>query len=336
MTLVWKTPGVVRVTLRPNTICTRSGRPRSELVAQRLLKPGAPGGRAIEDAGVGQLELTDAQAVAVSGALGGGERRWQHAHPAREERLDVGVAQARADRRQRVGVIAGGEAVVQRAELDPGLGGLALGPLVPVEVHPDRVGRVGVGLDERGAPVAVVDVEVVVVDVDRLAAKLEVRVLVVAAVAPAAPRIGLLLGDTDQRHAAATLALGTLQVGVRDVLLAGALLKPHDRDLVVQGEAVDRLNVGAADPAQNRRRRDVATDAIQQKTAPAARRTEAAARNRPGRSGRPSAPAASRDRRVGLRSWPRRYGLLSALEQQGSQRTSRSTADPRARTLVGG
>jgi hypothetical protein len=45
-----------------------------------------------------------------------------------------------------------------------------------VEVDPDRVGRIGAGLDERRAEVAVEDVEVKVLDEDRLAAELEVRV----------------------------------------------------------------------------------------------------------------------------------------------------------------
>jgi hypothetical protein len=104
-----------------------------------------------------------------------------------------------------------------------------------------------------------------VVDIDRLAGELEMRMLVVAAVAPAAPRIGLLLRDADHRHAAAPVALGTPQIRARDVLLAGALREAHDRNLVVQREAVDRLDIAATDPPEDRRRRDVAADTIQQK-----------------------------------------------------------------------
>ena len=50
------------------------GTPEVQLVGDRALKPRAAGGRAIEDAGVRQLQLADRQAIAVACALGGGKR----------------------------------------------------------------------------------------------------------------------------------------------------------------------------------------------------------------------------------------------------------------------
>ena len=115
------------------------------------------------------------------------ERRGQRGLPALEESPHVGGREAVADLRQRRLVLAGGEPVVQRREVDPVLGGPLLGPLVPVQVDPHRERRVGDRLDERRTPVRVADVEVVVVREDRLAAIDEVRMPVRAAVAPPAP-----------------------------------------------------------------------------------------------------------------------------------------------------
>jgi hypothetical protein len=51
------------------------GAPERELVADRLLKPGAPGGGAVEHARIGELELTEAQLVAVAAAAIFGAQR---------------------------------------------------------------------------------------------------------------------------------------------------------------------------------------------------------------------------------------------------------------------
>jgi hypothetical protein len=78
--------------------------------------------------------------------------------------LYVASGQAGADRGERLGVAHLAEAVVELLERDSLALGLALGPLVPVELDPDGEGRVGGGLDERRAPVRVEQVDVVVVD----------------------------------------------------------------------------------------------------------------------------------------------------------------------------
>ena len=69
---------------------------------------------------------------------------------------------------------------------------------------------------------------------------------------------------------------------------------------------VDRVHVGPADLAQHRRRRD-REPAIQQEPDHLPLGHQPRARTPAGTADRPTAPAASRDRRVGLRSWPRWY-----------------------------
>jgi hypothetical protein len=213
--------------------------------------------------------------------------------------MHMRVAQRRADRGEGLGVRAGAKAVVERLERQTLLLCLALGPFVAVKPQPHRIGRVGVGLDKRRAPLPITDVEVVVVDEHRLATELEVRVRVVATLAPATPRIRLLLSDADQHHAEASLPLGRLEIRPGDVLLALVALEAHDGELVVQRELIDRLHIGAADAPQNRRRRDRATRASVQKRHQLTGTTATWAHSPPRTSGPPNAPAASHDRRVG-------------------------------------
>ena len=58
--------------------------------------------------------------------------------------------------------------------------------------------------------------------------------------------------------------LSGLQERACDVLLAVALGKPHQRNVVIEHEAIDRVDILTPDPSQDRRRRDVALHAIQQ------------------------------------------------------------------------
>src|ERR1700739_4151890 len=87
-------------------------------------------------------------------------------------------------------------------------------------------------------PVGIPDIPVIVVGEDRLAAVLEVRVAVRAAVAPPPPRRGALLRDPDHHHPEAPLALGRLEMLARDLLLDIALHKPRHRDLVRDDETL--------------------------------------------------------------------------------------------------
>jgi hypothetical protein len=75
-----------------------------------------------------------------------------------------------------------------------------------------------------------------VVDEDRLARELEVRVRVMPAVPPAAPRERFLLRDTEHHHPGPVLPLGRPEMLQRNLLLS--LLADH---LTLQVRSVDRL-----------------------------------------------------------------------------------------------
>ena len=142
------------------------------------------------------------------------------------------------------------------------LGGLALGPLVPVQVDPYRVWRVRVGLHEARSPLRIEDVPIEVVDEHGLAAEREVRVRVVTAVAPAAPRERLLLRDAEHHDPCAAVLLGLLHVLTRDVLLDHLLGEPHHLDPLALGERVDLLHVRVADLAEDHWRGDRPADPL--------------------------------------------------------------------------
>lgn len=104
-----------------------------------------------------------------------------------------------------------------------------------------------------------------VVDEHGLAGELEVRVLVTATVAPAAPRPRLLLRHAEHHDPAAALPLSLLHVRARDVLLDHVLGEAHDRDLPSLRERLDVLHIGLADLPEQRRRRDRPTRMVVQK-----------------------------------------------------------------------
>ena len=128
-----------------------------------------------------------------------------------------------------------------------------------VEVDPDRPGRIGVGLDERWAPLRIPQVEVEVVHEGRLSAPLHVRVpgLLLALGWPRPPHRRLLLGDADQHHLAVTALVGA-GVDQRSGLglFALTLAEVHHRDPVDLGETVDLFDVAVADLPERRRGRD--------------------------------------------------------------------------------
>ncbi len=128
---------------------------------------------------VGDLKLAKRERVPITpSAVSVRERARQPSEPALEELVHLPGVQVLADRLQRHWILAGGEPVIQRSERDPLLGGLTLGPLVPVEIDPYAERGVAATLDEAGAPVGIEDVPVVVVDHRALAAELEMGVLV--------------------------------------------------------------------------------------------------------------------------------------------------------------
>ena len=90
-----------------------------------------------------------------------GQRQRQYRPPAFGEHLNRSRAEPVADRLQPIGIGARGEPVGQLGEPDAGLGGLAFGPLVPVDPDLHRVREIGTYLHKRRPKVIVPEVEVV-------------------------------------------------------------------------------------------------------------------------------------------------------------------------------
>jgi hypothetical protein len=184
------------------------------------------------------------------------------AHPPVEERFDVDGAETIADPLQRIGVVAGGEPVGQFFEADAGLDRLAFGPLVPVDPHLGRIGKVGAQLDEPGAEVVIPDVEV-----ERRHPPLRLRERVarwsrlVGVVVIAGEHRLELLGHADGNH---TRLGGRPQIRAHHVGLAVTLGEAHHRDLVLGGEGHHRSTKRGADPVEQRRRRDRRVHAVTQ------------------------------------------------------------------------
>ena len=217
------------------------GASERELIRERALKPRPARGGPVKHPGVGDLKLAERQLVAVAAlAILAGERGRQACLPAVKERVHVCRGQAGANLRQRGRVLAAGKPVIQGLELDPLLGGLLLGPLVAIQIHPHRERRVRGRLDERRPPIRIADIEVVVVREDLLAAVLEMRVAVRAAVAPPPPRRRALLRDPDHHHPEPAFSLRGLEMLARDLLLDIPLHKAHHRNLPLDDEPLDR------------------------------------------------------------------------------------------------
>ncbi len=93
--------------------------------------------------------------------------------PAIEERLHVGRPQRIADGLQARGVGAREKAIVETVERDPLPPQLLLHPLVAVEAQLDRIREIRPKLEKGWAPVRILNVEVVVIDRDRLPREVE-------------------------------------------------------------------------------------------------------------------------------------------------------------------
>lgn len=93
--------------------------------------------------------------------------------PALEEGLDILRSELIADLLEPCGVLTGQETVVQTLKANALPAQLLLDPLVAIEAELDRIGQIGTDFEKRWTPVAVLDIEIEVVDEDGLAAELE-------------------------------------------------------------------------------------------------------------------------------------------------------------------
>jgi hypothetical protein len=123
-----------------------------QVVGDQCLEEAAGMAGCVEDDGAGDLHLPHRGLPPVAGVMvPGGERQWQPVQPPLGEHVDGARSEPVTDRLQRGGVLAGGEPVGQRGEPEPGLLGLPLGPLMPVNPDLGRIREPGAHLDERRA-----------------------------------------------------------------------------------------------------------------------------------------------------------------------------------------
>jgi hypothetical protein len=164
------------------------------------------------------------------------ERQRQPVQPPLHEHVDRPGPEPVTDPLQRGRVIAGSEPVGQRGELEPGLVGLPLDPLVPVKPDLGRIGEPGADLNECRAEVPVPQVEVVA---GHPPVSLVER-------PPRCPGRGLalrrgphpleLLGHADRRHPGPAGARLAGQVRLHDLELGLVLIELDPRDVVGIGE----------------------------------------------------------------------------------------------------
>ena len=191
-----------------------------EVVADDLLEEDPSGDWSVEHLGQGELGLQDGEVVGVAGrGVLLGERVGQPTQPLAQQRVDVLWAEGVADGLQRGQVVDRGEAIVQRGEIDAGLGGLALGPVVAIQAQPGIIGEIRAELEEERAEVGVDAVEVEVVDQRGGPHQPRVGRPGDRVVPPlGAPHRGLLLPATDEEHPLGAGKRG--QVARGDVVLA--------------------------------------------------------------------------------------------------------------------
>jgi hypothetical protein len=119
-----------------------SGAADVQVAGDQCLEEAAGAAGRVEDDGAGHLDLPHRALPPVPGVLVClPERHREAGQPPLGEDLDGAGLQPVADRLQAGRVVAGGEPAGQGGEPDAGLDRLALGPLVPVDPDPGRVGQ---------------------------------------------------------------------------------------------------------------------------------------------------------------------------------------------------
>src|SRR5262249_3198987 len=132
---------------------------------------------------------------------------------------------------QCVWVRAAEEPIVQGGETNPPAGQLPLGPFVAIEADLDRVRGVATNLDERGSPLGVEQVDVVVIDVNRSTMERELAKPPLASLR-GRPAGGPLLGDADQHDPTPLAESLTVALDHGILPLPFAELDPGDRVLI--------------------------------------------------------------------------------------------------------
>jgi hypothetical protein len=195
--------------------------------------------RAIEDLGQTDFELADGEAVVVPGrAFLGGHRPRQAMGPAVEEgRLDVGRPERIAGSLQGGRVGAREKPIVEALKANAIAAEALLHPLMAVETELHRIREIGADLEKGGPPIAVLDVEVVMIDGHRLPREVKDGCVAPAWAFVRFERSHLLLGDANDDHTFSGRESVAI-FGHQSVLTLPAF-KRHDRSAVTLGECVD-------------------------------------------------------------------------------------------------
>src|ERR1022692_4560324 len=169
--------------------------PQIQIVANDLFEELPPTQRAIVDLRQADLHLPDRQGPVVAGLpVLRSQRQWNPPEPFAEYPINVLRPQAVADLLQFLRLGARQEPIIQRLVGDLLLLQLPLGPLVSIQAQLHASRGVAGDFDEQRTEIFVIDVEVVMVDVDRLVPfELEPSVHLFPI-----ERLGLLLGYPDK------------------------------------------------------------------------------------------------------------------------------------------
>ena len=119
--------------------------------------------------------------------------------------LQVARPELVTERLQPSGIGAREKAVVETCERDARPAQLLFHPFMPVETQLDRIRDIGPDLDERGAPLRVLRIEVIVIDGDRLSREIERHTSVRSGAFVGFERARFFLGDADDHHAVLTV-----------------------------------------------------------------------------------------------------------------------------------
>src|SRR6266478_633091 len=244
-----------------------------EVVADEALEEVAALHRVIEDVGEADLHLPQGEAVLEpGGAVVGRQRPRQPSRPAVEEGLQMLRAEPVADFLKPVGLAARQKTVVETLEGKPVVAHLLLGPFVAVEAELDGIGQVAAHLDERGTPVPVLQVEVVVVDEGGLTGEVEAHAALGPAALLGAKRPHFLLRDADEDDPFGRVELRPV-LG-REAVLALTSLELHHGDLMLVGEVVDRADESFTHRLEQRRRRNGVAEVLFEEVAELPRRLQ--------------------------------------------------------------
>jgi len=193
--------------------------------------------RRIKDLGQADFELPDGESMLIAGrAIVRGQRPGQTSYPAVEEALHIIWTESIADALEAGRIRAPAKPIVETFKGKAKTACLLFGPLVPVQAHAYRVREVGADFDERWPPLPILNVEVHLVDVDRLAREREAHTLL-GNVFLAFEAGRLLLSDADEHHAFVGSAARALLCSEAILLLTAA--EVDDRDRVLVSEALE-------------------------------------------------------------------------------------------------